>query len=240
MGTPDEWLIRTADNQISGPFSRQQIMSMIQSAELTLEDEICGAGNYWIYLHENQEVKAQLGIDVPKTLYKNPQEATLTETETDLGERTDPQNIAAMGAASAARATVRPKESPASPQGENDLDAVPELPELAEEVGENTAVMSNRAFRDYRNKKAAPAAPTASTPHVSPSSSSAPSSGPAHASAAVPHHREPVPVSPDKNLTDKNLNFEKSKLAQYLAFILMTGAVIMILLVIRLLRQPPG
>jgi hypothetical protein len=198
----DEWLVRTSNNQITGPYSREQIREMILQAKLKLEDEICGGNQYWIFLHENQEVKNQLGIEIPNALYTNRQEGTQTQTDTEISERTDPQNIAAMGAGSTvSRAGVRPTK---------ETDAIPDLIELEEELGENTAVMSNRAFRDYRQRKVQEIKPM-----------------------SISGSQTPMSITPE----DSEVSVERSKLAHYIVIFLMSLAVIMVLLVIKLLRQ---
>jgi hypothetical protein len=86
----DQWLVRTASNRIDGPFPREQVIEMIRDGKLGLQDEICQANQYWIYLHEHQEVQRQLGIQMPRNA-RNPGERgeeeiteTQTETETDV------------------------------------------------------------------------------------------------------------------------------------------------------------
>jgi hypothetical protein len=61
----DQWLIRTAQNWIAGPYTKEQVCKMIMDRQLGHEDEVCSANGYWIYLNEPSEVREQLGIDLP-------------------------------------------------------------------------------------------------------------------------------------------------------------------------------
>ena len=64
----EQWLVRTVDNWITGPFPKEQIQEMILDRRLTSQDEVCSAHGYWISIHEVGEVKQQLGVDVPRPL----------------------------------------------------------------------------------------------------------------------------------------------------------------------------
>jgi len=87
----DPWLVRTAQNQIAGPYSKEQIIDMIQRGQIGLQDEVCQANHYWIYLHEREEVSAQLGIEVLRSKKeRGDEEITETQTESLRDEETDP------------------------------------------------------------------------------------------------------------------------------------------------------
>ncbi len=101
----ESWLVRTAQNQLSGPYARDEIIELISEGALGLQDEICRANHYWIYLHEHEELKEQLGIVMPVAVPID-DEATETDTEVTRTNVIDSQTQAA--AHSAARATVRP------------------------------------------------------------------------------------------------------------------------------------
>lgn len=121
----DQWLVRTTRNFISGPYSRTELCELIESGELGSQDEICRAGNYWIFLHERDEVINQLGIEPSKLkLIESEEDVTLTQTET-LSEF----------------------------ETEEERAILPEVPELSESVTENTAVLKNRALRQFQPKK---------------------------------------------------------------------------------------
>lgn len=85
--TSDHWLVRTADNLIAGPYTREQVCTLIRDGQLTHQDEVCHASGYWITLHERDEVRKQLGIEVPRAAGSPDEE--VTETQTEALERTD-------------------------------------------------------------------------------------------------------------------------------------------------------
>src|ERR1700757_70700 len=89
--SPDQWLIRTAENQISGPYTRNEVCQLIQQGRLHANDEVCHANTYWFYLHEHQEIRNQLGMELPKELYPEAEDATQTETDTEISDPTDPE-----------------------------------------------------------------------------------------------------------------------------------------------------
>lgn len=85
----DQWLVRTASNWIAGPYSKEQVRQMILERKLSHQDEVCNANGYWIFLHEREEILAQLGIEVPRALGEPGED--VTETQTAVSEdRTDP------------------------------------------------------------------------------------------------------------------------------------------------------
>ena len=74
------WLIRTVRNVIAGPYESDQVRQLIREGRLDLEDEICPASGYWISLHEREEIRSQLGIEVPKSNDSSDEEITETQT----------------------------------------------------------------------------------------------------------------------------------------------------------------
>ena len=95
----DQWLIRTSDNCLAGPFRKDQVCQMIEEGKLSLEDEVCPANGYWVYLHEGEEIYQLLGVRVPKRgtgeeitetqLTENAQEEDDTDTEIHPSESLD-------------------------------------------------------------------------------------------------------------------------------------------------------
>jgi hypothetical protein len=75
----DQWLVRTSLNEVFGPISRDALVAQIREGKLGLQDEVCKANSYWIYLDEADEVKSLLGIEMPRNGH-GPDEST----ETDL------------------------------------------------------------------------------------------------------------------------------------------------------------
>lgn len=62
------WLIRTAQNEIAGPYTRDRLLDLIRGGSLSFRDEVCRANDYWIGLNELDEVRSKLGPDVPELL----------------------------------------------------------------------------------------------------------------------------------------------------------------------------
>lgn len=99
----NEWMVRTSNLQVLGPFSKDEVIEMIQSGEVLHQDEVCRGNSYWFFVHEQDELQKQLGIQLP--VHKNPENTDeITETDTR----------AARGAPAASRtaiASAAPKES---------------------------------------------------------------------------------------------------------------------------------
>ena len=84
-----EWLVRTAKNQIMGPFSKEKVCELIRDSEIGPEDEVCPANGYWIFIHEREEVLKLLGVEVPKTVGGPGLHEEITETETERISRAE-------------------------------------------------------------------------------------------------------------------------------------------------------
>jgi len=50
------WLIRTKQNKILGPVSKEKIIELVNSGSLTDEDELCSGNGYWFWLKETELV----------------------------------------------------------------------------------------------------------------------------------------------------------------------------------------
>ena len=94
----DQWLVRTSQNLIHGPYSKQEICQFIQGAKLTTLDEVCSSSGYWFFLHEIAEVKSQLGVNPPVPAHHPDDEVTETEVIrasnhlTSLADSDDPKD----------------------------------------------------------------------------------------------------------------------------------------------------
>ena len=77
----DQWLIRTQNNVIAGPVPKHHVLELINNGRLGPQDEVCRAGAYWFYLHEEPEVFEQLGIHAPR-LPSLGTEEEITQTQT--------------------------------------------------------------------------------------------------------------------------------------------------------------
>ncbi len=50
----ENWLIRSKDNIVSGPFGKKQILQMIKAGELKGKTELAPANSFWFYCDEKQ------------------------------------------------------------------------------------------------------------------------------------------------------------------------------------------
>lgn len=51
------WLIRTKNNHILGPVSRDKILTLLENKTLNLEDELCSGNGYWFSVKEEDLVQ---------------------------------------------------------------------------------------------------------------------------------------------------------------------------------------
>jgi len=58
------WLIRTKNNQILGPATKQKVIELIQKGSLTGEDEICSGNGYWIWIKEDELLEKYVFGDI--------------------------------------------------------------------------------------------------------------------------------------------------------------------------------
>lgn len=93
----DQWLIRTSQNIIAGPYTREQVCHLIEDQKLGPDDEVCPANGYWIYLHEEEELLRQLGVKLPHA-YGPASEEEITQTQTDTLTETQAEAEAGVGA----------------------------------------------------------------------------------------------------------------------------------------------
>jgi hypothetical protein len=86
----EAFLVRTKQNQIWGPFTKERLAEKVLKGEFEQQDEICLSGEYWVFLHEKEEIKKFLGVYPPdgKRTRSSEDEVTETETETVIPEHT--------------------------------------------------------------------------------------------------------------------------------------------------------
>lgn len=60
------WLIRTKQNKILGPITKQKIKDLIAKGSLTPEDEICSGNGYWFWIKEKELVDKYVNGDIPQ------------------------------------------------------------------------------------------------------------------------------------------------------------------------------
>lgn len=78
------WLIRTSQNQILGPVSKEKIVEFIKKGALGLTDEISSGNGYWFYLKEKNLLDRYIFGDVPQSY--NP----ISEAKTVLAAKEKP------------------------------------------------------------------------------------------------------------------------------------------------------
>lgn len=100
------YLVRTMDNRILGPFSKEQVTEHILQGVLKPRDEVSPATEYWFYVQEREETLKFLGIEMP--IHRDPEE---DETQTETITATNPAEVlraAEVSAAHAAAGTIGP------------------------------------------------------------------------------------------------------------------------------------
>jgi hypothetical protein len=81
------WLIRTKNNHILGPVSREKIKTLLENKTLNLEDELCSGNGYWFSVKEDDLV--QKYIHDQQVQSYNP----ISEAPTILCENNDKKEI---------------------------------------------------------------------------------------------------------------------------------------------------
>ncbi len=80
-----DWLIRTKNNHILGPVSKDKIKELISNGSIKGDDEICSGNGFWIYIREQDLVAKHIFEDNPQSF--NPvQEAQATGKISPLQE----------------------------------------------------------------------------------------------------------------------------------------------------------
>ncbi len=83
------FMVRTKENVLTGPFSREEITERVKAGLLREIDEVCSGNGYWIYLHERAECLSLLGVELPRKETSH-EERTETGTETATVTATKP------------------------------------------------------------------------------------------------------------------------------------------------------
>lgn len=83
--SPDQWMVRTPQNVLNGPYTQAEIVSLIREGKLSTLDEVCQGNRYWFFLHEAAEVVNQLGTQPPQPPPSPEDEITETEIRTPTG-----------------------------------------------------------------------------------------------------------------------------------------------------------
>lgn len=84
------FLVRTKDNRITGPFSKEIVVERVRAGKLNEMDEVCPATGYWIFLHEREESMKMLGVSLPRSEDFHDES---TETDTETATATAPLDV---------------------------------------------------------------------------------------------------------------------------------------------------
>lgn len=91
----EQWLVRTAENVIAGPYDKQQVLQLIRQGRLGSQDEVCRANSYWVFLHEHEEVLRHMGREAVQLLLEGSgEDATQTQTQTEPGLEREEETLA--------------------------------------------------------------------------------------------------------------------------------------------------
>ena len=55
-----KWLVRSSNNQIFGPISKQELIELYENKSISYDDEICMGNGYWFYIRETELLKKYL------------------------------------------------------------------------------------------------------------------------------------------------------------------------------------
>ena len=51
------WLIRTKNNHILGPVSKQKVRDLLDKGAIKGDDELCSGNGYWFYVREKKLIE---------------------------------------------------------------------------------------------------------------------------------------------------------------------------------------
>jgi hypothetical protein len=71
-----QWLIRSEKREIFGPYSREELQSMVRTGKWNARDEIALSGERWIFIQDAEELKKQLGVEAPRQAVDSEEEKT--------------------------------------------------------------------------------------------------------------------------------------------------------------------
>lgn len=77
------WLIRTKNNHILGPVSKEKVRELVNNGSIKGDDEICSGNGYWFYVRETDLVEKYLNGEDDQEF--NP----VSEAETVLANSVD-------------------------------------------------------------------------------------------------------------------------------------------------------
>lgn len=60
------WLIRTKNNHILGPVTKNKVRELIEKGSIKGEDEVCNGNGYWFYVREKDLINKYILGDIPQ------------------------------------------------------------------------------------------------------------------------------------------------------------------------------
>lgn len=142
------WLIRTSQNQILGPVTKQKLLEFIQKGALGVMDEVASGNGYWFALKEKDLIEKYLYGDIPQGY--NP----ISESKSVLSKRENPDKTTSINTSPANKTQIL-KSTPGEgivPNAEDlefpDITVVHKVPVVAKEEGIKLPDASDLEFPD--------------------------------------------------------------------------------------------
>lgn len=117
----EHWMVRSPQHQITGLFSKDDLITKIKAGEFSQDYEICPGNGYWIYLSETKELESLLGIALPAHLLasapanKEEVEGEITEDFPEESSRTMQFNPSKPLKPKPVQAPLAPREAQVTP-----------------------------------------------------------------------------------------------------------------------------
>ena len=149
------WLIRTKNNHILGPVSRDKVQDLIVKGSIKGDDEICSGNGYWIYVRE-QDLVAKYVVDNNTQGFNPVSEAeptgAISPIESDL-EYPDMDDIISKVDASSPSIATAPIHTPVKSEEPIEQEepklSTPSVQEVAEELNFDQSV-DNEIYDDNK------------------------------------------------------------------------------------------
>lgn len=61
-----QWMVRTENNELLGPFSKEEVQKMVTSRQISIESEVCESLGFWFPLSFQELLLERLGVEYPK------------------------------------------------------------------------------------------------------------------------------------------------------------------------------
>jgi hypothetical protein len=156
MTTDRTWLIRTKQNKILGPVSKEKVIELVNSGSLTADDEVCSGNGYWFWIKEKDLVQKYLFDGTPQGF--NPVAEAHTSLANVGAAPVAPESFEAP-VQRAPEVSSSDEEEPTLFPDEDDLD----FPDIEDKPKTES---SNSLFDEILDYKPKPANPEPETPKV--------------------------------------------------------------------------